>query len=121
MIKKRHLSLTSLIKSGKLISLIFIQIKDKVSSQFSTIDIKKTRFISIKNDIYRGKMNEIVKHRNELNDFELGNFLLIVKSIYISAYKIKDKDKVVISYDRSGGKLDLPKSIDISGAFIAVL
>ena len=45
-------------------------------------------------------MNEIVKHRNELNDFELGKLSPNQANLFTYlVYKIKDKDKVVISYD----------------------
>ena len=55
-------------------------------------------------------MNEIVKHRNELNDFELGKLSPNQANLFTYlVYKIKDKDKVVISYDEAMGKLDLPK------------
>lgn len=55
-------------------------------------------------------MNEIVKHRNELNDFELGKLSPNQANLFTYlVYKIKDKDKVVISYDEAMEKLDLPK------------
>ena len=55
-------------------------------------------------------MNEIVKHRNELNDFELGKLSPNQANLFTYlVYKIKDKDKVVISYDEAREKLDLPK------------
>ena len=55
-------------------------------------------------------MNEIVKHRNELNDFELGKLSPNHANLFTYlVYKIKDKDKVVISYDEAMEKLDLPK------------
>lgn len=47
-------------------------------------------------------MNEIVKHRNELNDFELGKLSPNQANLFTYlVYKIKDKDKVVISYDEA--------------------
>lgn len=53
-------------------------------------------------------MNEIVKHRNELNDFELGKLSPNQANLFTYlVYKIKDK--VVISYDEAMEKLDLPK------------
>ena len=55
-------------------------------------------------------MNEIVKHRKELNDFELGKLSPNQANLFTYlVYKIKDKDKVVISYDEAMEKLDLPK------------
>ena len=55
-------------------------------------------------------MNEIVKHRNELNDFELGKLSPNQANLFTYlVYKIKDTDKVVISYDEAMEKLDLPK------------
>lgn len=55
-------------------------------------------------------MNEIVNHRNELNDFELGKLSPNQANLFTYlVYKIKDKDKVVISYDEAMEKLDLPK------------
>lgn len=55
-------------------------------------------------------MNEIVKHRNELNDFELGKLSPNQANLFTYlVYKIKDKDKVVVSYDEAMEKLDLPK------------
>ena len=55
-------------------------------------------------------MNEIVKHKNELNDFELGKLSPNQANLFTYlVYKIKDKDKVVISYDEAMEKLDLPK------------
>jgi plasmid replication initiation protein len=55
-------------------------------------------------------MNEIIKHHNELNDFELGKLSPNQANLFTYlVYKIKDKDKVVISYDEAMEKLDLPK------------
>ena len=55
-------------------------------------------------------MNEIIKHHNELNGFELGKLSPNQANLFTYlVYKIKDKDKVVISYDEAMEKLDLPK------------
>ena len=48
--------------------------------------------------------------QNELNDFELGKLSPNQANLFTYlVYKIKDKDKVVISYDEAMEKLDLPK------------
>ncbi len=41
---------------------------------FQRLILKRGLSYAIKRHLSRCKMNEIVKHRNELNDFELGKF-----------------------------------------------
>ncbi len=68
--------------------------------EFPTIDIKNEVYRALKTTFIEAKLFEIVKHRNELNDFELGKLSPIIKSFTYLVYKIKDKDKVVI-YDEA--------------------
>lgn len=55
-------------------------------------------------------MNEIVKYKNDLNDFELGRLSPNQANLFTYlVFKLKNKDFVTATYDEVSKKLDLPK------------